>query len=618
VVELPEGASVPLAAAALESDPDVLYAEPNYVYRLTGIPNDPLFGTLWGMSQPSDADIDAPEAWDLQTGKASVVVAVVDSGVAIDHPDLAPNIWTNNDPPGGGDNDGNGFVDDTNGWDFVQGDRSPRDFNGHGTHVAGTIGARGNNAIGVAGVNWVVSLMPVRAANADGGLTSANIASALLYACREGADVVNGSFGGSGFSTPIRDAVISADCANTLLVFAAGNSNWNLEPNGAANDAYPCEYHRPAAQGGASAANIICVAATTETDTRASFSNYGATAVHLAAPGSNINSAWVAYSQVAGSAEGFEGTDPEFDSRWGDRTTTAGDAPWGRTNAVANTGTYSLADSPGANYANDSDTTIRRLGAYSLSGREGCRIDYRLRLATQFGFDFFEIWGGPTTATTIPLSGWTGSSSGAFVSLSDDISPLDGLGDAYLRFALFSDAATVGDGAYVDDMVLKCLMLGASVYEVLNGTSMATPHVAGAAGLLLARNSTLTVAQLKSQILDNVDPVPALAGLVSTGGRLNLFDSVNDTPAPDTTKPNTTISSGPSGRVSSRTATFRFRSNEAGSTFQCKLDSGAWKPCSSPKTFRNLARRQHTFQVRARDAAGNVDSTPAKRTWTIR
>jgi subtilisin family serine protease len=360
------------------------------------------------------------------------------------------------------------------------------------------------------------------------------------------------------------------------------------------------------------------VAATTETDTRASFSNYGATAVHLAAPGNSINSSWVAYSPVAGSAEGFEGTDPEFDARWGDRTMTAGDASWGRTSAVADTGAYSLADSPGANYANDSDTTIRRLGPYSLTGREGCRIDYRLRLATQFGFDFFEIWGGPTTATASFLASWTGSSGGAFVSLSDDLSALDGLGGAYLRLALFSDGATVGDGAYVDDMVLKCLMLGAGLYQALNGTSMASPHVAGAAALLLARNPTLTVAQLKSQILDNVDPVGALAGLVSTGGRLNLFTSLNDTPVPDTTKPNTTILSGPSGRVSSRTATFRFRSNETGSTFQCKLDSGAWKPCSSPKTFRNLARRQHTFSVRARDAAGNVDATPAKRTWTIR
>ena len=617
VVELPEGASVPLALAALESDSDVAYAEPNYLYRLSGVPNDPLFGTLWGLSQPSDADIDAPEAWNLQTGKASVVVAVVDSGVAVDHPDLAQNIWTNNDPPGGGDQDGNGFLDDTHGWDFVQGDASPRDFNGHGTHVAGTIGARGNNAIGIAGVNWVVSLMPVRAADASGSLTSANIASAILYACREGADVVNGSFGGSALGSVVRDAVLSADCAQTLMVFAAGNSNFNLEPNGSANDAFPCELHRPTAQGGANAANVLCVAATTEADTRASFSNYGATAVHLAAPGTNINSAAIAHSLVAGSTEGFEGTDPEFDTRWGDRTSTAGDLPWGRTSAVANTGTYSLADSPGANYENDSNTTIRRLGAYNLAGREGCKLDYRLRLATQFGIDWFEVWGGSTGATASFLAGWSGSSGGTFVSLSDDISALDGLGAAYLRLGLVSDAATVGDGAYVDDMLLKCLTLGANVFQALNGTSMATPHVAGAAALLLAQNSTLTVAQLKSQILDNVDAVPALAGLVATGGRLNLLSSVADTPVADATPPNTTITGGPSGRVPSRTATFRFRSNEAASTFQCKLDSGAWRSCQSPKKYTGLRRGQHTFRVRARDGSGNLDATPAKRTWTI-
>jgi subtilisin family serine protease len=616
VLELPDAVSVPLAAAALEQDPDVVYAEPNWVYRLSAIPNDPLFGTLWAMHQPSDADIDAPEAWNLQTGKKSVVVAVIDSGVATDHPDLAANIWTNNDPPGGGDQDGNGFVDDTHGWDFVQDDNIPRDYNGHGSHVAGTIGAKGNNATGIAGVNWTVSLMPVRAADASGSLSTSDIADAILYACKEGARVVNGSFGGDVSAAVVRDAVTSPFCANTLLVFAAGNSNRDLDPAGVSNDSFPCELHRPAPQG-VDAPNVLCVAATTTSDTRAAFSNYGANAVHLAAPGASINSAALAYAQVAGSAEGFEGTDDQFASRWGDRTSTPGDAEWGRSGSVRSSGTYSLADSPAGNYANDSETTIRNLGPYNLIGREGCRLDYRLRLESEFGADWFEIWAGPAPAAANWIASWTGSSTGMFIALSEDVSVLDGLGAGYVRFKLVSNGATTGDGAYVDDLSLKCLTLGANVFQTLQGTSMATPHVAGAAALLLARNPNLTVAQLKSFLLDNVDTPPGLSGQVLTNGRLNLFEAVRDVPALDTTPPNTTITGGPSGRVASRTATFRFRSNEAGSTFQCKLDAGAWKACKSPKKYLSLRRGQHTFRVRARDGSGNVDATPARRAWTI-
>jgi serine protease len=118
LVRVPQGQSITAVAAALERNPEVLYAEPNWIYHTSATPNDPRFPDLWGLNQPSDADIDAPEAWDLQTGSGNVIVAVVDCGVAYDHPDIAPNRWLNDDPPGGGDSDGNGFVDDTNGWDF--------------------------------------------------------------------------------------------------------------------------------------------------------------------------------------------------------------------------------------------------------------------------------------------------------------------------------------------------------------------------------------------------------------------------------------------------------------------------------------------------------------------
>ena len=230
LVKLPEGASVTAEAQALEDNPSVEFAEPNYVRHLTAtVPNDPRFADLWGLNQAADHDIDAPEAWDLNTGSPGVIVAVIDSGVAYTHPDLARNIWINDDPAGGGDNDGNGRVDDTRGWDFVQEDNTPLDFNGHGTHVAGTIGAQGNNALGVTGVNWDVAIMPLRAADAYGGLTDADIAQAMSYACQNGADIINGSFSGALPNLAISNAITSGACANTLFVFAAGNDGINLE-----------------------------------------------------------------------------------------------------------------------------------------------------------------------------------------------------------------------------------------------------------------------------------------------------------------------------------------------------------------------------------------------------
>ena len=154
--------SVTQAVAALESNPAVAYAEPNYLYHATALPNDPRYSQLWGM-----AKISAPSAWNITTGSAAVKVAVVDTGIATDHLDLSSNVAP--------------------GYDFVQGDSDPRDYNGHGTHVAGTIGARGNNAIGVTGVNWQVGLMPVRVLDGNGSGSNANVTAGFAYACAHGA-----------------------------------------------------------------------------------------------------------------------------------------------------------------------------------------------------------------------------------------------------------------------------------------------------------------------------------------------------------------------------------------------------------------------------------------------
>jgi subtilisin family serine protease len=240
----------------LKNDPRVEYVEPNYIYRASGTPNDPRFSELWGMHNTgqtggaNDADIDAPEAWDTQTGSESTLIAIIDTGVDYNHPDLAANIWANPGeiPNNGADDDNNGYIDDIRGWNFVSNNNNPMDDNLHGTHVAGTIGAIGNNGVGVAGVNWRVKIMPLKFLGSDGSGTLANAISAILYAANNQARVMNNSWGGGGFSQALLDAIGYADGKGALFVAAAGNDGTDNDqsPN------YPSNYDAP---------NVIAVAA---------------------------------------------------------------------------------------------------------------------------------------------------------------------------------------------------------------------------------------------------------------------------------------------------------------------------------------------------------------------
>jgi subtilisin family serine protease len=239
-------ASVPAAQrgqiiAALEDDPRVRYAEPNVKFRISAEPDDPSFGELWGLDNSGqavnggfagtpDADVDAPEAWDVTTGSTDVIVGVIDTGVDYSHPDLAANIWVNEGENCAGcrsdgvDNDGNGYVDDWRGWDFLNDDNDPFDDNGHGTHVAGTIGAVGDNGSGVVGVNWTVRIIPLKFLGANGSGDASDAVRAVLYATAMGATVTNNSYGGDGYSQAFADAIAAADAQGSLFVAAAGNS----------------------------------------------------------------------------------------------------------------------------------------------------------------------------------------------------------------------------------------------------------------------------------------------------------------------------------------------------------------------------------------------------------
>ncbi len=296
-VELDGSLSVEEAVERMSEDPRVEYAEPNYLLFPSAMPNDSLFTQQWslmntgafGTGKPG-ADISATRAWDLTTGSNDMVVAVIDTGVDLSHTDLAPNAWVNSreNPNNGVDDDNNGYVDDKNGWNFVRNrpvtyEDSSADW--HGTHVAGTIGAAGNNGIGVTGVAWRVKVMSLKFIGASTGNT-ADAVKAINYVMdqkKRGVNVrvINSSWGGTSGSTTLKSAIISAGNAGILFVCAAGNGGNDQSGDDLADAPY-----YPAAWS-AEISSIIAVAAVDYTDRQADFTNYGYNTVQVGAPGVN-------------------------------------------------------------------------------------------------------------------------------------------------------------------------------------------------------------------------------------------------------------------------------------------------------------------------------------------
>jgi len=284
-VELAPGTSVVDAVAAYQASPFVVYAQPDYHVRLEYTTNDPSFsdGDLWGLNNlglsgsTADADIDAPEAWSITMGAPNVIVAVIDSGIDYRHPDLARNLWTNvAEVAGDGlDNDANGYIDDVHGFDFANWDGDPMDDDGHGTHVAGTIAALADNGRGVVGVSPNVQVMALKFLDASGEGYLSDAIAAINYAVSMGAQISNNSWGGGPFDRVLRDTIRNAGDGGHLFIAAAGNDDSDND----ALPSYPASYRLE---------NVISVAATNSNDRIASFSNWGATSVDLAAPGVGI------------------------------------------------------------------------------------------------------------------------------------------------------------------------------------------------------------------------------------------------------------------------------------------------------------------------------------------
>jgi subtilisin family serine protease len=300
-IKLPAGLSIERAITKYKRVEGVEYVQPNYYYHLLATPNDPQFpsAAMYGLTK-----IAAPSAWDLSTGSSAVVVADIDTGMRYTHQDLAANAWINAGEiaANGLDDDGNGFVDDVNGWDFFFNDSNPiDDAGGHGTHTAGTIGAVGNNSLNVVGVCWNVKIMPIKIYSPNGtDSTSAMLVNAYNYITMmktRGVNIraTNNSYGGCGeacgYDQATKDALDAMGNAGIVSAFAAGNSNTNND----STPSYPVSYTSP---------SVIGVASSTSTDSRSSFSSYGVTTVDLAAPGSGILSTYATSNTATATLSG--------------------------------------------------------------------------------------------------------------------------------------------------------------------------------------------------------------------------------------------------------------------------------------------------------------------------
>jgi subtilisin family serine protease len=611
------GQSVADAVAALRDDPNVQTVTHDTYDVPHATTNDPLFNQLWGLQNVGanidgfsgaipGVDINALAAWDRTRGSASIVVADIDSGYRFEHPDLAPVAWSNPaDPANGIDDDRNGIVDDTHGADFVGGDDSlpttdgdPTDDDvvegGHGVHTAGTIGAAGNNGIGMSGVAQDVRIMPLRVC--DPSCPSSSQIAAINYAGAHGARAANMSLGG----TTANPAVQAALAANpqVLFVISAGNGEDPIRRDGIGDDndvipTYPCSYPLD---------NIVCVAALNQADGLADFSNFGAASVDVGAPGTEILST---FPGVRPFEDNFEAAD--FGTRW---TATGAQGGFARTNEAPLT-SFGISDSPGATPVANSVRESTSVGVTLPAGLQGCRINQTRVLSVGGGIYSYRalLDGREITSST------GATRSGTFFLDVDDADVAPG-GRLQLAFRYTAGPApSASDGVWLDGISFTCIQAvgqGTS-YGFLDGTSMAAPHVTGAAALLFSLNPSASVAQVRSALMATVHPVAALAGRTTTGGRIDAAAALDEIRQPDTA-----ISAGPRRSTRSSRATFAFARSDAplAGGFECQLDGGAFAACASPATV-TVRGGRHTFAVRALSPRAIVaDPSPATATWT--
>jgi subtilisin family serine protease len=537
LVETEPGQSPREAVSELGADPTVVHAERDGYLHLDSIPNDPLFDQLWGLRNTglgiagfsgavAGADIGVISAWDRTVGTPDTVVADIDTGYRFEHPDLADVAWTNpGEIPGNGlDDDDSGVADDVHGADFVgananapavDGDPTDDDIQGgHGVHTAGTIGARGNNGIGITGVAQDVRLMPLRVCSPfspqDDGCPVSSIVAAINYAGAQGARVANISLGEEVSHLALRDAI--AANPQTLFVVSAGNES----ANNAFSPQYPCVYN-PLAEGKSAVDNVICVAATDQADHLADFSNWGATTVDLGAPGTETLST---HPSTHFFQEDFEVDD--FATKW-----IAGPGGgFARTNEAPLT-SYGITDTPGAPPLTGSIKEATSVPVTIPPGYQECVVGVTRRVSGNR-----VAWLDVLLDGELVFGFANNTSVRTYQRLSNELSA-GGEVSIHLEYNA-TNVLNPAAGVWFDEIDLFCIAKVGEPggYVFMQGTSMAAPQVTGAAALLFSFKPSASVTEVRQGLLGSVDPVSSLAGKTTSGGRLDvgaaldLFDTV--------------------------------------------------------------------------------------------
>ena len=533
-VRLNAGMSVEQAVATLSALPEVDRVQPNYIYRALATPNDPMYPQQWGFRNQGQAvaggtygnnpgttgaDMELEQVWNVRTDCRDVVVAVIDTGIHHGHVDLAPNMWINAAEQAGApgvDDDSNGFTDDIYGYDFVDndGDPVPADGSDHGTHVAGTIAAVGNNGSNGTGVCWRARIMAVRALGALGG-TSATLIASIDYAVANGARVINLSLGSSTTDPLVTQAIANARAQDVVVVAAAGNDGTNNDQTPVS----PCTVGED---------NILCVAALDQAFLRASFSNYGPTTVDVAAPGTNV------YSTAASRRNPVV-----LDNGW---TTNSG---WAQVADCPGAGNEPALTNPangcngGAAYANGADDRIYRVfdmdqGGSVLGGALVAELWWQLASGGNSNDTDAWFYGLDTGAGSDPFDGngdvtfnpILGNSGGAFVPVLFPLALCVGVSSCGVGLQLRTDGSGTAGGLLVRNMTWLTVEANSDPAAVFNGTSMAAPHVAGLAALLRAHNPSYTYRHVIEAIENSGEPVAGLSGLIKTGRAVNGWNAL--------------------------------------------------------------------------------------------
>ena len=515
---LPKGADPVAVVARLKNNPQIEYAELNYKYYPSVIPNDPQYGDLWGMAM-TKADL----AWDMQIGDRAVVVGVIDTGFDYTHSDLSANIWTNpNEIANNGvDDDGNGYIDDIHGISAIDDDGNPMDTGQHGTHVSGTIGASGNNGTGVVGVNWQTRMVGCSFLGTDGG-TLADGVQCINYMIDlksrgENIRVLNNSWGGGGFTQTLKDAIAAANNADMLFVAAAGNDAHDNDTS----SSYPASYDVP---------NVMAIASTTSTDEMSSFSQWGLTSVDMGAPGSGVLSTVPGESYAV-----FSGTSMA-------------------TPHVVGAGALVLATAPDLTTAQlkdvlmNSGDQIAALDGKTVSGRR-LNVENALQMVGGGGPTFY-LSGSPLSSTVnqgevatysidlAGLGGYTGSatlSATAFPALDAEInfSPaaVSAGGSTVMNVTPSTDTppgaytitVTAQDGELTKsiDVQLKVWPAGTVTFSYDNDQGQAIPDKSsiGASSTINVPDDIMVVATSVSVDVSHTKPSDLVVTLTSPGGR---------------------------------------------------------------------------------------------------